>query len=385
MKKIVFLLCVILFTGCSPIDKLFGEDEPEFRVIGSSVVTPESDNFFYNALPDPEKRGYDKIKQAAADFEEVITFDDPLSEHQIKKLFKLVYTQEPAVFWLSELASPSEEHNALKINFRYSREDTRAMQTKLEDALREIEKRAPAAAKADEKDAEKKEFNRIRFIHDYIVKNTDFTETGANTNSAYGVFIDGAAQCEGYAFAFSLLAKKLGIPCITVAGTSKDGETHAWNKVYAGGNWYNIDTTWDDPIIEFDNPGYIRYFYMCVPDRDINGITHFEDTQYVTSPPAMANAMNYFTAEKLLFSDSAGGETSLYNQIAKNVLTREAECEIRFDNDKAFALAHSRLFSDGGLQAMISRVNSENSGGIKTAVHSRDDYLYIIHVSLVYY
>jgi hypothetical protein len=380
----------MLLSGCTPLKPFTDTPEPEFKVIGPSAVTPETNSFFYNALPIEEKRGYDKIKQAAADFEANVTFDDPLTEYQIIKLFRLVYTGEPAIFWLSELASPSQDNNSLKLNFRYSKDDARAMQIKLEDKLRRIAADAPEAAKenaAPEKQR-RADFERILYMHDVIVENTDFTPAGQkeykNTNSAYGAFLDGAAQCEGYAFAFALLAQKMGFECVTVTGKSAEGETHAWNKIFADGNWYNVDTAWDDPVIEFENPGYKRYFYMCVPDRDIMGSTHFEDTAYVSSPPAIANSMNYFTMEKMLFSDSTAGEAALYNQIAKNVLTRATECEIRFENDKAFALAHSKLFADGGLQALINRVNTEKNGGVKTAYHSKDDNLYIIHLSLVY-
>ncbi|MDR0975173.1 MAG: hypothetical protein LBL80_05725 [Ruminococcus sp.] len=369
-KALACILAFCLFSGCSPAIA----PEPEFRVIGQSVTAGESNNYFYNNLSDVEKRGYDKIKKAAADFEDYIVFDDTLSDFQIIKLFNLVYTQENGIFWLSEIASASQKNNSLKINFRYNSGDTKAMQAKLDENLRAAVKNAP----------ENDNYGKIKYIHDYIIKNCNFTESGKNTNSAYGALIDGKAQCEGYAFAFGLMAKKLGFECITVTGTSEKGDSHAWNKIFSDGNWYNVDCTWDDPVISFDNPGYIRYFYMCVPDRDIDGITHFEDKEYVYSPAAISNANNYFTKENLLFSDAAAAEVTIYDKVTKAILTKSTEIEIRFDVKTAYDETLSYLYDSGGLTGIIDRVNSEQSAGIKTAYHSKDDNLYIIHISLVY-
>lgn len=58
-----------------------------------------------------------------------------------------------------------------------------------------------------------------------------------------GVFIDGVAVCNGYAKAVSLLCGIEGIPCYKIKGSSSSGQ-HAWNKVYADGLWYVVDTTW---------------------------------------------------------------------------------------------------------------------------------------------
>jgi hypothetical protein len=206
----------MLLNGCT--DKI-AEAVPEYRVIGQSITAGESDNYYYNNLSETEKRGYDKIKNAAANFEDYITFDDPLTDFQIIKLFHLVYTNENGIFWLSELASANQEQNSLKVTFRYNSGDAKAMQTKLDTKIREI------LADTPEKDS----YKQIKYIHDYLVKHVDFTETGKNTHSAYGAIIDGTAQCEGYAFAFALMAKKLGYECITVTGTSKNGDSLAWN------------------------------------------------------------------------------------------------------------------------------------------------------------
>ena len=49
------------------------------------------------------------------------------------------------------------------------------------------------------------------------------------------------------------LLDEMNIPCIMVCGTginsSGQTESHAWNYVKVDGQWYAVDTTWDDPVI----------------------------------------------------------------------------------------------------------------------------------------
>ncbi|MDR0943537.1 MAG: hypothetical protein LBM41_03295 [Ruminococcus sp.] len=373
---IVVVTLLVALSGCSRVSSNTGLTPrlPEYRVIGQSVTAGESKNFYYDALSDAEKRGYDKIKTAVTEFTDFVTFDDPLSQIQIEKLFHLVYTQENGIFWLSELASANGDTNSLKMTLRMDSGDAKAMQAKLDEMLRIITMNAP----------EKDSFEQVRYIHDYIVKNCKFSAEGDNINSAYGAIVDGEAQCEGYAFAFGLLAKKLGFECVTVTGTSEAGQSHAWNKILLDGNWVNVDCTWDDPVISFDNPDYIRYYYLLVPDRDIMNISHFENTDYVKSPDATATACNYFYKTGLLFADSGAAGVSIYDQIVRAFPARQTEIEIRFDAKRAYDDTVTYLYDSKGLTGIIDRVNAEKNAGIKNAYHSENDNLFIIHISLVY-
>jgi hypothetical protein len=367
----VTLTLLVALSGCSRVS-----DNPpaEYRVIGQNVTAGESKNYFYDDLSDIEKRAYDKIKTAVTEFSDYVTFDDPLTQIEIETLFHLVYTQENGIFWLSELASANQETNSLKMTLRYNSGDVKAMQAKLDERLRSV------TEAVQKKDA----FEQILYIHDFIVKNCKFSAEGKNINSAYGALIDGEAQCEGYAFAFGLLAKKLGFDCVTVTGTSSAGQSHAWNKIFLDGFWYNVDCTWDDPVISFDNPDYTRYYYLLVPDRDIMNISHFENRDYVFSPDATATACNYFYKKGLIFGDSGAAGVAIYDQIVKAYPTRQTEVEIRFDAKRAYEDTVLYLYDSKGLNGIIERVNSERNAAIQNAYHSENDNLYIIHISLVY-
>ncbi len=97
------------------------------------------------------------------------------------------------------------------------------------------------------------DFEREEYINNYIIDNCRYDEEaaenndvqGGNENDAYGALVDGKAVCEGYARAFQLLCNKANIDCVLLSGTT-DSANHAWNGVKIGGDWYQIDVTWND-------------------------------------------------------------------------------------------------------------------------------------------
>ena len=112
-------------------------------------------------------------------------------------------------------------------------------------------------------------YEKILYIHDWIVENTEYENKKlANAENAYGCIVNNKAICEGYARAFKYFMDKLNIPCVFVCGDAQDEngktERHAWNYVYINNNWYAIDTTWDDPIIIGNGraSGNIKYKYF---------------------------------------------------------------------------------------------------------------------------
>ena len=72
---------------------------------------------------------------------------------------------------------------------------------------------------------------------------------GLETVDGVRLLVEGQAICMGYANTFQLFMDLLDIPCVTVIGASGGSrEDHAWNLVQLDGDWYAVDTTWDDPL-----------------------------------------------------------------------------------------------------------------------------------------
>lgn len=110
----------------------------------------------------------------------------------------------------------------------------------------------------------------------------------ADNRNPYGFFINKSAMCHGYSSTFQLFMDMLDIECITVFGTpGSNGVEHSWNMVRLDGDWYCVDTAWDDPI--GGTPGHT--YFNVTSERLRAGSIHRWDESSV--PEATATAYAY--------------------------------------------------------------------------------------------
>ncbi|MFV0286728.1 MAG: transglutaminase domain-containing protein [Demequina sp.] len=124
------------------------------------------------------------------------------------------------------------------------------------------------------------EREKVTAIHDYIVglAEYDYEAYGLiqagdvssarveQSQEAYGIFASRTAVCNGYAQAFLAMADAAGLEAVQVTGTASSGMTvggHAWNRVLVDGQWWVVDTTWDDPE---GASGLVQDYLMLSPD-----------------------------------------------------------------------------------------------------------------------
>ena len=113
------------------------------------------------------------------------------------------------------------------------------------------------------------DYEIAKALHDYVVLNTAYGPIqgdGALSSTypeGYFSLVNGQGQCMDYAGAYQVLMDLAGIPCETVFGDSTAGD-HAWNIIQLDGEWYHVDTTWDDPTP--NREGYVRYDYFLKSD-----------------------------------------------------------------------------------------------------------------------
>ncbi len=133
--------------------------------------------------------------------------------------------------------------------------DDDAFQAMLQDALSVV-------------DNSMSELEKAIALHDYIVVNCEYDYENYLANklprevySAYGVLVDRKAVCQGYALAYKLLLNRVGIECYMVTSSAMN---HAWNLIKLDGQYYQVDTTWDDPV--WDRLGMVGHNYMFLSD-----------------------------------------------------------------------------------------------------------------------
>lgn len=134
------------------------------------------------------------------------------------------------------------------------------------------------------------ETEKIRTVHNWIVCNTTYNDNyydrGDSFNHVSNLLNNKTGVCQGYSVTFYIFMKQMGIPCTLVMGKT-DKVSHAWNAVKLDGNWYYIDVTWDDPVVNGTSnyPGgdNISYEYLLCTYNHIS-ITHTEDNYIGTTP-----------------------------------------------------------------------------------------------------
>lgn len=127
----------------------------------------------------------------------------------------------------------------------------------------------------DEKDNKK----IIKIIHDYIINNIKYDKERTDnniikyaSNTAYGVLFEGYGICSGYADAMALFLNYYKIPNYKVVS-----ENHVWNAVYIDNNWYHLDLTWDDPVLD-NGKDTLNHDYFLITTEQLKSLN---DTQHI--------------------------------------------------------------------------------------------------------
>lgn len=132
-----------------------------------------------------------------------------------------------------------------------------------------------------------KNYDKVLKTHNYIIEKTSYDESALllptvpkSARTAYGNLTTNKSVCEGYVAIFKTLLDIQGIENYSVVGKQNGVSSdtfHTWNKVRIDNNYYNIDVTWDDPIIKDKNNNTlptekldkkINYTYFCLSDEE---------------------------------------------------------------------------------------------------------------------
>ena len=394
---ILFSLC-LLFSSCAflqydsnSIDELFFESEPTESYYGeaeaTSVPSYDYDPMFIrnNLLGEIEKKLYDVVYTSMTKHETTITFQtinytfSSVTElkNSLSNVVYAVFYDNPDIFWYDNSFNYLYDENLnitdvqVSLNMIFD-ENTR------NKMLNEIESKAEVIIN---KISNMSEYEKSKYVYTYIAQNTNYQESD-NMHNIYGVLVDGNAVCEGYAKTYCYIMKKCGIDCAVVTGIS-DNVEHAWNIVKINNNYYYVDPTWGDPILDsnsqMDKKTNVDYSYLHVNSDDISS-THFLDEFFYNLPKVTATMDNYYVREGLYFINYNKNEFSreLYNALLQKNYSKDDTIEIKFRNindvEKAKKYIDNNLFSlCDGLDNEIYKylISCSDSGTIKLILSYR--------------
>lgn len=336
-----------------------------------------SQRYGFNQLSNAEKELYKQMLDAVKSCKLKLPVDDSITNEMWIKVYGCMYTQEPELFWIANRAERGK--------FWYWETDPDAI-AKLQKQI--DEKAAYVLGQAEGLDT----YGKIKTFHDYIGLHNNFqmydpdniAETCYNF-TIYGGLVNGRIQCEGYAKTMQYLCDLAGIESMVVIGTNANGDSHAWNVIKIDGNWYNVDSTWDDPILTTPDPTNLRHRYFGVPDKWIHELSHFNintkttgtKVKYFDPPACTAEDVNWFRKENRLYSDADSADAALRAALtaAADGKTRVAEIRV---TDKAI---YDKITAD--LKGYANWIKEQKSS-VKGVSSNCDPNTLVIELDLTY-
>lgn len=127
----------------------------------------------------------------------------------------------------------SDVFDEAHLEIQHSREDEAWYDAEVEKIIRQMKLR------------EYDEYEQLKRVHDMIILRS-FYEVGVY--DPIEMLKNGGGVCQAYALLYKKFLDELGFHCQYVTGDTRRGG-HAWNMVWLDGAWYNVDVTWDDPLV----------------------------------------------------------------------------------------------------------------------------------------
>lgn len=297
--------------------------------------------YYYEQLPDDEKTAYEEIVQGIKDQEEEIYVHEAKAEIT-NQIFEYVLKDCPEFFWCDGTAKTTsykgkDDYTVLRPVYLFEKEEREKRQKEIDSevhsCISEIQDNAS-------------DYDKILFVFEYIVNTVDYDATADNNQNIYSVFVGKKSVCAGYSKAVQYLLEKMGVFCTYVTGTTKNGESHAWNLVLCEGDYYYVDATWGDPVFlneeEKMEHYYISYDYMCCNEEELLK-THIPD-QDITLPECTKMDCNYYVVNHRYYEQC--DSEKLLADMNETISKKEKMSVFKFSDEKIYTQAKEEIFGN---------------------------------------
>ncbi len=340
----------------------FGFGSSDTRSGTSKNIELKGTCYYYQQLSEYEKEAYESLYQACEYGISEAKINPIVPEEFNRALYAFRY-DHPEFFWLQ-----GEVRTTLMYGSVY-----RANCLVPPDAF---DKMAEMDKKAEEilKDAPKSDYDKVKYIYEYIINNTDYDLDAPDNQTAYSALINGRSVCAGYANAFLFLCDKAGIYCGYVSGDVVGRGPHGWNFIKINGNYYWVDVTWGDPVFLDDSKktDNLNYDYFCVSDKDIMTDRRINSTPAFLYPQCVDDSLNYYINTDIYFESY--DKDKIYEYLMDKVgLEGQREIELKFANEIEFRKAVADLVESSDFWTAFNRDIKKKYG---ISLHKRAGTLY---------
>lgn len=194
---------------------------------------------YYGMLDAPLQKLYRQIYANAMALNGIFTPVEKVGIQQLRNVFMAVFNDHPEIFWMDSAYrgrfSAGGICMQIVLQFNQTADNLSASKAEFEEAAEEILSGARNMGSDYEKEV---------YVHDALLDRIQYNMAAPLNQTAYSALVNEQTVCAGYARAFQYLMEQLGVPCYYCTGYA--GQNHAWNIIKLDGEFYNVDSTWND-------------------------------------------------------------------------------------------------------------------------------------------
>ena len=285
----ILVLVVILITSAFCIYKKYNEIPSEYLKFNEYGITYElnenydnyGNKYFYNQLDDTEKIYYQCLYNTSKNLDVEFEINCEFNEAKFSRAWQAFQSDFSEFYWWRNWQQEYRYlKNSMSKQFPYSFIiATGYDKAGAADAYPIIEEKAKEIINEIKTNDD---YETIKNLHDYIVLNTKYDLQSASNQNIKSVFLFNESVCAGYAQAFQYISNMMGYECYSIIGKAMpydDKSLHEWNIIHLNGNWYWIDTTWDELYDENGEEIGVRNDYLFIDD-EILFIDHKPDSEF---------------------------------------------------------------------------------------------------------
>lgn len=210
------------------------------------------------------------------------------------------------------------------------------------------------------------DFQKERAIHDYIVSNIAY-DTNLMNYSAYAALTKGKTVCQGFALLTYRMLDEVGITNRIVEGYA-GGISHAWNLVQIEGNWYQLDTTWDDPV-PFEK-GRIIDTYFNLTDAELGKDHSWIRSNYPTATTIYKDKTKVAAKTDTVAKKGPVAKTEPKVAVVTTVLGLQSKFEAAMSKKAANLTLQYKLASRNLVKDLQNAAVNKKTLGVKTIQYS---------------
>ena len=264
-----------------------------------------SSRYHFESLPADLKRLYVPIRNAVIEGRTEVVLDSSFSFEDCVKAIESVLMDNPQAFWVRFPATMESRGGASSI---------RISKTGFHGKREELKERLWKAAEdiyAKEVEGLKDPYDIEAAVHDVIASKVRYDKSDpATAHSLIGPLLKKRGVCDGISSSVAFLLNAYGVESSVVTGTKKgNGESHAWNVVKIGKEWYHADVTFDMGCSE---EGRVSHAFLNMDDR-MASRTH----GFFPSGRCKATRFNYYVRRGAYLRSESEAETYLLRRPSK--------------------------------------------------------------------